>query len=137
MDMMEFNRQIIAEFRANSGKVAGRFEGSPMLLLTAKGAKSGVERTTPLVCSQDGDRLVIIASKAGAPEHPAWYHNLRANPEVGVEFGTETFRARASVAEGAERDRLYAAQAASMPAFNEYQQKTARVIPVVVLERVG
>lgn len=136
MDMLEYNRQIIEEFRANAGKVGGRFAGATMVLLTAKGAKSGVERTTPLVCSQDGERLVIIASKAGAPEHPAWYHNLRANPEVTVEFGTETFQARASVAEGAERDRLYAAQAAIMPAFNEYQEKTSRVIPVVVLERV-
>ncbi len=136
MDMMDFNKQVITEFRANAGKVGGNFAGASMLLLTAKGAKSGEERTTPLVCSQDGDRLVIIASKAGAPEHPAWYHNLRANPEATVEFGTETFRAKARVAEGAERDRLYAAQAAIMPTFNEYQQKTTRVIPVVVLERL-
>ena len=136
MDMMEFNNKIIAEFRANAGKVGGNFAGSPMLLLTAKGAKSGVERTTPLVCSKDGDRLVIIASKAGAPEHPAWYHNLLAHPEATVEFGTEKFRATAQVADGAERDRLYAAQAAMIPAFNEYQQKTKRVIPVVVLERL-
>ncbi|MCA9830955.1 MAG: nitroreductase family deazaflavin-dependent oxidoreductase [Dehalococcoidia bacterium] len=134
--MMDFNKQVITEFRANAGKVGGNFAGASMLLLTAKGAKSGEERTTPLVCSQDGDRLVIIASKAGAPEHPAWYHNLRANPEATVEFGTETFRAKARVAEGAERDRLYAAQAAIMPTFNEYQQKTTRVIPVVVLERL-
>ena len=136
MDMMDFNKQVITEFRANAGKVGGNFAGASMLLLTAKGAKSGEERTTPLVCSQDGDRLVIIASKAGAPEHPAWYHNLRANPEATVEFGTETFLAKARVAEGAERDRLYAAQAAIMPTFNEYQQKTTRVIPVVVLERL-
>ncbi len=137
MDPMEWNRQITAEFRANGGKVGGRFEGMPMLLLTAKGAKSGTERTTPLVCSRDGDDLVIIASKAGAPEHPAWYHNLRANPEATVEFGTETFRARATVVEGDERDRLYAAQAAIMPGFNEYQAKTPRRIPVVRLTRIS
>ena len=136
-DMNEFNQKVIAEFRANGGKVGPPFEGAPMLLLTTTGAKSGQQRTTPLVHTMDGDRLVVIASKAGAPNHPAWYHNLVANPTVTVEKGTERFQARARVAGDEERDRLYAAQARLMPNFAEYQQKTTRRIPVVVLERVA
>jgi deazaflavin-dependent oxidoreductase (nitroreductase family) len=135
--MNDFNRQIIEEFRANGGETFGPFKGRNLLLLTTRGAKSGVERTTPLVYTRDGERVVVIASKGGAPNHPAWFHNLSAHPEVTVELGTEKFQARASVPDGAERDRLYAAQAAMMPAFNEYQEKTSRRIPVVVLERVG
>jgi deazaflavin-dependent oxidoreductase (nitroreductase family) len=131
----EFNRKIIEEFRANAGETFGPFKGRPLLLLTTTGTKSGEGRTTPLVYSRDADRIVVIASKGGAPKHPAWFLNLRANPEVTVEVGTEKFVARASVAEGAERDRLYAQQAAQMPAFDEYQQKTTRRIPVVVLVR--
>ena len=133
----DFNQRIIEEFRANGGETFGPFKGRPLLLLTTTGAKSGKERTTPLVYTRDGDRVVVIASKGGAPNHPAWFHNLSANPEVTVELGTEKFKAKASVAEGEERDRLYAAQAAMMPAFNEYQEKTSRRIPVVVLERVS
>lgn len=133
--MNDFNQGVITEFRANEGKVGGPFAGASMLLLTNKGAKSGTLRTTPLVCSADGDRIVIIASMGGAPNSPAWYHNLVANPDVTVEVGTEKYRARASVAQGAERDRLFAAQAALMPQFNEYQAKTTRRIPVVVLDR--
>src|SRR5690242_501341 len=136
-DMNDFNQKVIAEFRANGGKVGPPFEGAPMLLLTTTGAKSGQQRTTPLVHTMDGDRLVVIASKAGAPNHPAWYHNLVANPTVTVEKGTERFQARARVAGDEERDRLYAAQARLMPNFAEYQQKTTRRIPVVVLERVA
>jgi len=135
-DPNDFNARIIEEFRANKGVVGGPFAGRNMLLLTTKGAKSGIVRTTPLVYSRDGDRLVIIASKGGAPSHPAWYHNLKAHPEVTVEVGTETFNVRAAEATGTERDRLYQQQAAEMPAFNEYQQKTSRKIPVVVLERI-
>jgi deazaflavin-dependent oxidoreductase (nitroreductase family) len=135
-DPNDFNARIIEEFRANKGVVGGPFAGRNMLLLTTKGAKSGIVRTTPLVYSRDGDRLVIIASKGGAPSHPAWYHNLTAHPEVTVEVGTETFNVRAAEATGTERDRLYQQQAAEMPAFNEYQQKTSRKIPVVVLERI-
>jgi deazaflavin-dependent oxidoreductase (nitroreductase family) len=134
-DFNEFNKKVIDEFRANGGKVGEPFEGAPMILITHKGAKSGVERTTPLVYTRDGDRLVIIASKAGAPSHPAWYHNLVANPDVTVEVGTERFAARASVVSGDERKRLYDAQAALMPNFKEYQDKTSREIPVVVLTR--
>ncbi len=135
MAQSDFNLKIIEEFRANGGETFGPFKGRPLLLLTTTGAKSGEQRTTPLVYSKDGERLVIIASMGGAPKHPSWYLNLVANPEATVEVGTEKFTARASVAEGAERERLYAQQAAEMPAFNEYKEKTTRRIPVVVLER--
>jgi deazaflavin-dependent oxidoreductase (nitroreductase family) len=136
-DRNDFNENLIAEFRANGGKVSGMFAGRPMLLLTTTGAKSGLQRTTPLVHTRDGDRIVVIASKGGAPTSPAWYHNLVANPTVTVELGTEKFPAKATVVTGAERDRLYAAQAAMMPAFAEYETKTTRKIPVVVLERLS
>ena len=136
-DQNEFNLKIIEEFRANGGETFGPFKGRNLLLLTTTGAKSGEARTTPLVYSKDGDRMVIIASMGGAPKHPAWYLNLKAHPEAIIEVGAEKFAARTSVAEGAERDRLYAQQAAEMPAFNEYQQKTTRRIPVVVIEKVN
>jgi deazaflavin-dependent oxidoreductase (nitroreductase family) len=135
--MQNFNAKIIDEFRANGGKVGGQFEGAPMLLLTTTGAKSGKRFTTPLVHTNDGDRIVILASKAGAPTHPDWYYNLVKNPAVTVELGTETFEATATVVEGQDRERLYDAQATLMPGFREYQEKTDRVIPVVVLERAG
>jgi deazaflavin-dependent oxidoreductase (nitroreductase family) len=135
--MNEFNQKVIADFRANGGKVGPPFEGAPMMLLTTTGAKSGQPRTTPLVHTTDGDRLVIIASKAGAPTNPNWYHNLLKSPVVTVEKGTEKFQARATVVTGAERDRLYAAQAALMPNFAEYETTTTRKIPVVVLERIA
>ena len=135
--MQSFNAKIIDEFRANGGKVSGQFEGAPMLLLTTTGAKSGKRFTTPVVHTNDGDRLVIIASKAGAPTHPDWYYNLVKNPTVTVELGTETFEATAKVADEADRERLYDAEATLMPGFREYQEKTDRVIPVVVLERAG
>lgn len=136
-DMNAFNQKIIAEFRANDGVVGGMFAGAPMLLLTTTGAKSGQPRIAPLVYSTDADRHVIIASKGGAPTNPDWFRNLVANPDVTVEVGTETFAAKAVVPEGAERDRLFDAQAAIMPNFREYQDNTDRVIPVVVLEREG
>lgn len=135
--MNDFNRGVIDEFRANDGKVGGPFEGAPMILVTHRGAKSGTEYTTPLVYSRSGDAFVIIASKAGAPDDPQWFRNLQANPDVTVEVGSERFAARARVAEGDERDSLYAAQAALMPNFDEYAAKTTRRIPVVVLDRVG
>ena len=130
-----WNDQIIAEFRANGGKVGGPFEGAPMVLVTHTGARSGVERTTPLMGQVRGDDLVIFASKAGAPDNPDWYHNLVANPTATVEFGTETFTATARVAEGAERDELWEAQKVAYPQFAEYEASTSRTIPVVVLER--
>jgi deazaflavin-dependent oxidoreductase (nitroreductase family) len=134
--MVEFNKKVIAEFRSNGGQVGGQFAGAPMIIITHTGARSGKTYISPLVYSKDGDRFVIIASKAGAPRNPSWYHNLLAHPDVTVEIGTEKFKARASEAKGAERDRLFAAQAKLMPQFNEYQKKTNRRIPVLVLERV-
>jgi deazaflavin-dependent oxidoreductase (nitroreductase family) len=136
-DHNAFNRSVIAEFREKDGVVSGPFSGAPLLLLTTTGAKTGTERTTPLVHTRDGDRIVIIASKGGAPRHPDWYRNLSANPQVTVELPGETFRAQARVADGEERDRLYRAQADLMPNFDEYAAKTDRSIPVVVLERVA
>jgi deazaflavin-dependent oxidoreductase (nitroreductase family) len=131
-----WNQNVIAEFRANGGKVAA-FGGRTLLLLHTIGAKSGQERTNPVAFTRDGDRLVIIASKAGAPDNPDWYHNLLANPLVTVEAGTETFQARAAVAAEPERTRLYDLMVQSMPGFAEYQQKTTRVIPVITLTRVS
>ena len=134
-DRKAFNAALIEEFRANGGKVGGRFEGRPVVLITTTGAKSGRKYTTPLVYLQDGERRLIFASKAGAPTSPDWYHNLVANPTVTVEVGTETYDATAVVITGEERDRLYAKQVETTPIFGEYQQKTTRVIPVVALER--
>jgi deazaflavin-dependent oxidoreductase (nitroreductase family) len=136
-DMEEFNRGVIEEFRANDGRVGGPFEGAPLLLLTSIGAKSGAPRTTPLMYLPDGERLVIFASKAGAPTNPAWYHNLLANPSATVEVGAETFDVNVSIAAGEERARLFDHQAEVMPQFAEYAQKTTRQIPVVVLERAA
>jgi deazaflavin-dependent oxidoreductase (nitroreductase family) len=135
-DINDFNGKLIAEFRANNGKVAGAFERAPLVLLTTTGAKSGRSHTTPLVSTRDGDRVVVIASKGGAPSHPAWYHNLVAHPEVTLELPDETYTARATVASGSERERLWRVQADLMPNFDEYQAKTTREIPVVILERV-
>jgi deazaflavin-dependent oxidoreductase (nitroreductase family) len=134
-DWNAFNKDVIAQFRANGGQVPGR--KYPLILLTTIGAKTGLPRTIPLNYSTDGDRIVVIASKAASPTHPDWYHNLVAHPEVTIEIGAETFTARARVAEGVERQRLFDAQAALMPFFAEYQQQTAREIPVVVFERIG
>jgi deazaflavin-dependent oxidoreductase (nitroreductase family) len=132
-----YNQSLIEEFRATNGKVTGDFAGRPLLLLTTTGAKSGQPRVSPLVYTTDGDRIIIIASKGGAPTNPDWFRNVVANPTVTVELPGETFQARATVVEGAERQRLYDAQAALMPAFAEYQQKTTRQIPVVILERIA
>lgn len=136
LDYREFNRSLIAEFRANGGRLSGPLEGEQLILLTTIGAKSGRHRTTPVAYTIDSGQLVIIASKEGSPSHPDWYHNLLANPEVTVELGAETFPARASVVKGAERQRLFDQMAAQMPDFARYQQKTPRQIPVVVLERI-
>jgi deazaflavin-dependent oxidoreductase (nitroreductase family) len=133
-----FNQDIIDQFHANSGQIiSGMFTGRTLLLLTTTGAKSGDKRTHPLAFTRDGEDYVVIASKGGAPTNPAWYHNLVANPFVTVEVGMEQFEATARVARGEERERLFAAQAGLMPGFAEYQRKTTRQIPVVVLERAG
>jgi deazaflavin-dependent oxidoreductase (nitroreductase family) len=131
----DWNSKIIEEFRTNGGKVGGTFEGAPLLLLTTTGAKSGQRRTTPLVYMPDGDRMIIFASKAGAPTNPDWYHNLVAHPQVTVEVGAETFDVTAVVTTGGERNRLYAQQAARNPGFAEYETKTTRQIQVIALER--
>ncbi len=130
------NQGIIAEFRANAGKVGGPFEGRTLLLLHTVGAKSGHQRINPVAYVTDGDRYVIIASKGGAPTHPDWYHNLVAHPLVTVEVGTKQFQARATVTAEPERTRLYDKMVAMMPGFAEYRQKTTRVIPVIVLTPV-
>jgi deazaflavin-dependent oxidoreductase (nitroreductase family) len=135
-DINDFNQKIIDEFRTNAGKVGGPFEGARLLLLHTIGAKSGKERIAPLAYRTDGDHLVVFGSKAGAPTNPDWYHNIVANPEVIVEVGTEQFAARARVAEGEEHDRIWEAQKRDIQNFAEYEKKTDRRIPVIVLERV-
>lgn len=131
-----FNQNLIDEFRANSGRIlSGPFAGAPLLLLTTSGARSGQPRTAPLAYTTDNGHYVIIASKGGAPTNPDWFHNLRANPDVTVEVGSETFPARATIPEGPERQRLFDQMVAQMPGFGEYQRNTLRQIPVVVLER--
>jgi deazaflavin-dependent oxidoreductase (nitroreductase family) len=135
--MEDFNRAIIDEFRANDGKVGGPFEGAPVLLLTATGAKSGERRTTPVMYLPDGERMVIFASKGGAPTNPGWYHNLRANPSATVEVGSDTVDVQAVVTEGDERERLFRKQAELYPQFADYEQKTTRQIPVVALQPNG
>jgi deazaflavin-dependent oxidoreductase (nitroreductase family) len=135
-EVNEWNKKIIAEFRANGGKVGGNFAGRTLLLLHTKGAKSGQERINPVAYTKDGDRLVIIASKGGAPENPDWYYNIVANPRITVEVGTEQFEVEASVAVEPERTRLYDQMVAVMPGFGEYRLKTTRQIPVIVLTRV-
>jgi deazaflavin-dependent oxidoreductase (nitroreductase family) len=134
-DWNEFNKGVVEQFRANGGQIPAR--KNPLILLTTTGAKSGLPRTVLLNYSTDGDRIVVIASKGASPTHPDWYHNLVANPDVIIEIGTEKFTARARVAEGEERERLFNAQAVLMPFFAEYQQQTTRQIPVIIFERLG
>jgi len=135
-ETLDWNKNVIAEFRANGGKVGGPFEGASLVLLTTIGAKSGEPRTSPLAHVVDGERLVIAASYAGADKNPAWFHNILANPKVTIELGEEKFEATASVVEDrAERDVLYAKMVALMPGFAEYEAKTERLIPVVTLTR--
>ena len=129
----DFNVQIIEEFHSNEGRVGGMFEGMPLLLLHHTGAKSGKSRINPLAYQDDGGRYVIFASKGGAPEHPAWYHNLIAHPNVSIEVGSEEIDVIASEATGEERERLFRTQAERIPQFAEYEQKTARCIPVMIL----
>ena len=139
MDMVEINKGVIADFRANGGEVAeGYFAGLPIVLVTMTGAKSGRELCSPLVYTKDGDDLVIIASKGGAPEDPNWFHNLVATPAVTIEVGTDKYEATAVLAEGDERQRLFDQQAATQPQFIEYAAsaaETGRVIPVFRLVR--
>jgi deazaflavin-dependent oxidoreductase (nitroreductase family) len=134
-DMNDWNASVIEEFRANAGQVGGQLAGMPVLLLHTIGVKSGKPRINPVAYLPDGDRVVIFASYAGSPTNPDWYRNLVANPDVTVELGDEMFPATASVVTGSKRDELYAEQAAKLPQFAEYEQKTTRKIPVVALTR--
>lgn len=136
-DWNERNKQIIEEFRANDGKVGGYFAGKTLLILHTTGAKSGKARVNPLATIEDGDRLVIVASKGGSPSNPHWYYNLLANPVAGIEYGTEKFQARAAVTSEPERTWLYQKVAEIFPGFREYEAKTTRVIPVVTLSRLS
>lgn len=136
-ELDDFNQGVIKEFRANQGKVGGQMAGMPVLLLTMTGAKTGRTLTRPLVYTRNGDRIVIIASFAGAPHNPPWYHNLVANPVATVEVGAEKFQVRASVTSGEERQRLFDRQAEQMAIFRDYQKKTTRQIPVLVLTRIN
>lgn len=133
--MSDYNAQIIAEFRANGGKVGGNFEGAPLLILHSTGARSGLERESPVMYLPDGDRWLVFASKAGAPDNPDWFRNLTANPEASIEVGTERVDVSAEELTGDDRDRAYATQAELYPGFAEYEAKTSRVIPVVALTR--
>lgn len=132
----DWNDKIIAEFRANEGKVGGPFEGAPMVILTSTGAKTGKPHTNPLMYLPDGNRVVVFASMGGAPDNPQWFNNLVANPDATAEVGTEQFKVRAVVTQGEERDRLFEEQKKRYPQFAEYETKTTRKIPVVALERV-
>jgi deazaflavin-dependent oxidoreductase (nitroreductase family) len=136
LNQIDRNKAIIDEFRSNSGKVGGRFEGRTLLLLHTVGAKTGQARVNPVAYVKDGDRFVIIASKGGAPTNPGWYYNLLAHPLVTVEVGTQQFQVQISVTSEPERSRLYSKMVEMMPAFAEYQQKTTRVIPVMTLTRL-
>jgi deazaflavin-dependent oxidoreductase (nitroreductase family) len=129
----DFNAKVIEEFRANQGRVGGPFEGAPLLLLHHLGARSGTQRINPLVYLGDDGRYVVFGSKAGAPTNPDWYHNLKANPKVSIEVGTDTIDVVASEATGEERERLFQAQVERSPQFGEYQDKTERIIPAIVL----
>ena len=131
-DRIAYNRRVVEEFRANGGKVEG---WAPLILLTTKGAKSGQTRVYPLMAVPYGDHYIAIASKGGAPQNPLWYHNLLAHPDVTVEVGNETFEATARLLTGNERDRAFAKAVATFPPYGEYQKKTARQIPVFLLER--
>lgn len=134
-DWNDWNQKVIEEFRANGGRVGGMFEGSPLLLLHHVGARTGVRRVSPLMYQDVPDGYAIFASKGGADTSPDWYHNVVANPGTDVEIGTETIPVRARVAQGEERTRIWSRQKSDYPQFEDYESKTLRVIPVIVLER--
>lgn len=139
-ELQDWNASIIAEFRANQGKVGGQFEGAPLALVHHRGRKSGQERVSPMMYmpdEQDPDTIYVFASKAGAPTHPDWYYNLAAASTAKVERGTEEYEVAIRELTGDERDRTYAEQARRYPVFSEYAEKTAgiRTIPVLALRR--
>lgn len=134
-DMNDWNKQIIEEFRANEGRVGGNFEGKTLLLLHTTGAKSGQPRINPVMYIPDGERYVVVASKAGAPTNPDWYYNIVANPRFSVEVGTEQFDVVATVTDEPERTELFKKMVAYAPGFGDYEKNTTRVIPVITLTR--
>jgi deazaflavin-dependent oxidoreductase (nitroreductase family) len=131
----DWNQQIIDEFRSNEGRVGGPFEGAPLLLLHHLGRKSGTERVTPMMYQAVGDSYAVFASKAGADTHPDWYRNLLEHPDVEAEIGTETVPLHARDLPADERDPVWEKQKKDYPGFQGYEEKTDRVIPVVLLER--
>jgi deazaflavin-dependent oxidoreductase (nitroreductase family) len=133
-DVEDYNAHNIAEFRANGGELGGNFAGAPMLLLHTTGAKTGQERVNPMMYQAVGDDYAVFASKAGAPTNPDWFHNLLAHPDATIEVGTRTRKVRARVATGAERETIWTTQKERYPGFADYESKTDREIPVVVLE---
>jgi deazaflavin-dependent oxidoreductase (nitroreductase family) len=133
----DWNTQIIEEFRANGGKVGGGFAGMSLLLLHTTGAKTGREHVTPVTYRNVDGGYAVFASKAGAPTNPDWYHNLLAHPGVQAEIGSQTVALRARVADAQEREPIWAAQKTENPGFAEYENKTTRQIPVVILEPAG
>lgn len=133
--MSDWNDKIISEFRANQGRVGGPFEGAPLLLLHSTGAKSGKERVNPMMYQAVGDGFAVFASKSGADTNPDWYHNLRAHPDARIEVGAETLEVTARVLEPEERQPIWDEQKARYPGFADYETKTVRVIPVVMLDR--
>jgi len=135
--MADWNSKIIEEFRVNKGKVGGPFEGAPLLLLHTVGARTGQPRVNPMMYRPVPGGYAVFASKGGAPTNPDWYHNLLAHPDVEAEIGTTTVKLRARVAEGAERDEIWTAHTAANPGFADYEKKTTRQIPVVILEPLG
>ncbi len=132
-----FNQSVIEEFRANGGRVGGNFQGATLLLLKTTGAKSGEPRTTPLMYMADGERLIIVGSAAGADTHPAWFHNLMASRRARAEVGADEFDVRAELLAGEEHERLWQKLTARAPGFAQYQEKTARRIPLIALSRAG
>ncbi|MGH2515522.1 MAG: nitroreductase family deazaflavin-dependent oxidoreductase [Ktedonobacterales bacterium] len=134
-DQQDYNRQLIEQFRTNRDQAGNAFAGRPLLLLTTTGARTGLSRTTPMMYMPDGDRLIVMASNAGAPAHPDWYRNLVAHPDVAVEVGADTYNATARVLEGAERQRIWNRLVESYPFFTDHQAKTTRQIPLIALER--
>ena len=135
--MADWNSKIIEEFRANAGKVGGPFEGATLLLLHTVGARTGQPRVNPMMYRPVPGGYAVFASKSGAPTNPDWNHNVHAHPDESAEIGTQTVKLHARVAEGAERDQIWAAHTAANPGFAEYEKKTTRQIPVIILEPAG
>jgi len=136
MDYEAFTQALMADLRANGTPSSGPMSGRPLMILTTTGAKSGEPRSAVVTYTRDGDHYVIAGSKGGAPTNPAWFHNIQAHPDVTVEANRETFKARATITSGAERDRLWAQHAEQRPEFREYPTKTSRVIPMILLDRI-